>query len=191
MTTQTTTHAPIPVTATLPIYGLLAEYADEEALMHAAQQAVDAGYKRVEAYSPFPIHGMARVLGVRGRRLPWIVLIGGTVGVVGALVMQYYSAVIDYPLNIGGRPYASWPSFIPIAFELLILVAGISTVLGMFALNGLPQPYHPLFNVPEFSRASRDGFFLCIEAQDALFAMDRTRSLLLNAGARQVFVVPP
>src|SRR5688500_7902404 len=109
-----------------PIYGLLAEFADDETLLAAAQRVRDAGYKQVEAYSPYPIHGMPEILGIRGRRLPLIVLAGGILGASAGLFMQWYSAVIDYPINVGGRPYASWPSFIPIAFELTILVGGIS-----------------------------------------------------------------
>jgi hypothetical protein len=173
------------------IYGLLAEFADEENLLAAATRVRSLGFKQVEAYSPYPIHGMAEVLGIRGVRLPRIVLAGGIVGLVAALAMQWYSAVIDYPLNVGGRPFASWPSFIPIAFELTILIAGISAVLGMFALNGLPQPYHPLFNVPEFAKASRAGFFLCIEALDPKFDVVETRSMLVDLGAQGVFEVMP
>lgn len=173
------------------LYGMLAEFADEEALLEAATRVRSLGFRHVEAYSPYPIHGMAEVLGIRGVRLPRIVLGGGVVGLVTALGMQWYSAVIDYPLNIGGRPLASWPSFIPIAFELTILFAGISAVLGMFALNGLPQPYHPLFNVPEFARASRAGFFLCIEARDPKFDLTETRTMLQELGAVGTYEVMP
>jgi len=173
------------------LYGLLAEYADEDALLEAAKHVRSLGYQRVEAYSPFPIHGLAQALGIRGVRLPRIVLIGGITGCVVALGMQWYSAVIDYPLNVGGRPYASWPSFMPIAFELTILFAGFAAVLGMFALNGLPQPYHPLFNVPEFAKASRAGFFLCVEARDAKFDLTATRTMLVELGAQGVFEVMP
>jgi hypothetical protein len=179
------------VATQLPIYGLLAEFADDETLLAAARRLCDAGYKRVEAYSPYPIHGMAEILGIRGRRLPLIVLAGGIIGAVAGLGMQWYSAVIDYPMNVGGRPFASWPSFVPISFELTILIGGLFAVLGMFALNGLPQPYHPLFNVPEFAKASRDGFFLAVEAQDAKFDVAETRALLLETGAKQVFEVSP
>ncbi len=173
------------------IYGLLAEFADEEALLEAATRVRSLGFQQVEAYSPYPVHGLAEVLGIRGVRLPRIVLGGGIVGLVAALAMQWYSAVIDYPLNIGGRPLASWPSFMPIAFELTILVAGSSAVLGMFALNGLPQPYHPLFNVPEFAKASRAGFFLCVEARDPKFDLVETRTMLAELGAQGVFEVLP
>jgi hypothetical protein len=175
----------------LSIYGLLAEFADEESLLAAATRVRSLGFQHVEGYSPYPVHGLAEVLGIRGVRLPRIVLGGGIVGLVLALGMQWYSAVIDYPLNIGGRPLASWPSFMPIAFELIILVAGISAVLGMFALNGLPQPYHPLFNVPEFAKASRAGFFLCIEARDPKFDLVETRKVLGELGAQGIFEVMP
>lgn len=175
----------------LSIYGLLAEFADDESLLAAATRVRSLGFRHVEGYSPYPVHGLAEVLGIRGVRLPRIVLGGGLVGLVLALGMQWYSAVIDYPLNIGGRPLASWPSFMPIAFELVILVAGISAVLGMFALNGLPQPYHPLFNVPEFAKASRAGFFLCVEARDPKFDLVETRKLLDDLGAQAVFEVMP
>jgi hypothetical protein len=173
------------------LYGLLAEFADDEALLAAATRVRSLGYQRVEAYSPYPIHDLAEVLGVRGVRLPRIVLAGGIIGCVGALVMQWYSAVIDYPINVGGRPLASWPSFMPITFELTVLVAGIFAVLGMFALNGLPQPYHPLFNVPEFAKASRAGFFLCVEARDPKFDLTETRATLVDLGAQEVFEVTP
>lgn len=173
------------------LYGLLAEFEDEDALLAAAQRVRESGYRHVEAYCPFPIHGLSEALGIRGRRLPLIVLAGGIIGGAGGLFMQWYSAVIDYPLNVGGRPYASWPSFIPISFELTILVAGIAAVLGMFALNGLPQPYHPVFNVPEFAAASRDGLFLCIEAQDPKFDLAETQNFLVDVGARRVFEVMP
>jgi hypothetical protein len=173
------------------IYGLLAEFADEEHLLEAATRVRSLGIQHVEAYSPYPIHGMAEVLGVRGIRLPRIVLAGGLIGLFLALGMQWYTAVVDYPLNIGGRPFASWPSFMPIAFELTILLAGFAAVLGMFALNGLPQPYHPLFNVPEFAKASRAGFFLCVEARDPKFDLAETRAMLTELGATGVHEVMP
>lgn len=173
------------------IYGLIADFESADALVEAAHQARDQGYRRMEAYTPFPVEGLAEVLGVRGRRLPLIVLAGGLVGGLGGLFMQWYSSVIDYPFNVGGRPYASWPNFIPITFEMIILFAGISTVLGMLALNGLPQPYHPVFNAPNFVTASRDRFFLCIEADDPQFDLRTTGEFLQRVGAHTVTLVEP
>jgi hypothetical protein len=173
------------------LYGLLAEFEQADELLRAVQAVRERGYVHIEAYTPYPVHGMGKVLGVPNRRLPWIVLAGGIVGGGGALAMQWYSAVIDYPLNVGGRPLASWPAFIPISFEAMILVAGFAAVLGMFALNGLPQPYHPLFNVEAFGLASHDRFFLCIEARDKLFDLHETRQFLEEQGAYNVYEVEP
>jgi hypothetical protein len=173
------------------IYGLIADFESADALVEAAHQAHDQGYRRMEAYTPFPVEELAEVLGVRGRRLPLIVLAGGLIGGLGGLFLQWYSSVIDYPFNVGGRPYASWPTYIPIAFELTILFAGIATVLGMLALNGLPQPYHPVFNAPNFVTASRDRFFLCIEADDPLFDVKETSDFLHRIGAHTVTLVEP
>lgn len=178
-----------PMDAVSDLYGVLAEFADAEALLAATQAVRDRGYTKLEAYTPFPVVGLAEVLNVRGRRLPIIVLAGGILGGVGGLLMQWYSAVVAYPLNVGGRPLASWPTFIPIGFELTILVAAFTTVLGMFALNGLPQPYHPVFNVPEFAEASLDRFFLCIESADPRFDPEETRAFLTAQGALAVFDV--
>jgi hypothetical protein len=177
--------------STHTIYGLLAEFANEEQLVEGARRVHEAGYRRMEAYSPLPVEGLAEIAGVRGRRLPLIVLGGGILGGVGALLMQWYSATISYPLNVGGRPFASWPNFVPITFEATILIAAISAVLGMFWLNGLPQPYHPVFNVPRFALASRDRFFLCVEASDPKFDLATTQTLLQSVGAFQVSVVEP
>jgi hypothetical protein len=173
------------------IYGLIADFASADELVAATRQAHDRGYRKMEAYTPFPVEGLAEILGVRGRRLPLIVLAGGLLGGLGGLFMQWYSSVIDYPFNVGGRPYASWPTFIPIAFELTILVAGVSTVLGMLWLNGLPQPYHPVFNAPQFVTASRDRFFLCIEAEDPHFDLSATGEFLQALGAHNVTIVEP
>lgn len=173
------------------LYGLLAEFKNEEALVEATRRTYEAGYRKIEAYTPFPVEGLATYMGVRGRRLPWIVLGGGLLGGLGGLFMQWYSSVIDYPLNVGGKPYASWPNFVPITFETTILVAGIAAVLGMLALNRLPEPYHPVFNVAAFANASRDHFFLCIEADDLQFDRAQTKAFLQDLGAHRVDEVEP
>ncbi len=161
-----------------PLYGLVAGFKTPQELITAAEHARNAGFKALDGYSPFPIEGLEEALGGRPTRLPLLVLVGGLVGGLGGFFMQYYAAVIGYPLNIGGRPLNSWPSFIPITFELTILVAGLTAAIGMLLLNGFPRPYHPLFNVPAFERATVDRFYLCIEASDPLFDTSQTRRFL-------------
>jgi hypothetical protein len=161
-----------------PIYGLLAEFETPEELVEAVRRARGAGYRKMDAYTPFPIDGLAEELGFHENRLPLVVLIGGLVGCAGGFLLQYWISAIDYPLNIGGRPLNSWPAFIPVTFELTILVAALSAVLGMLGLNGLPMPYHPLFNSPRFALASRNRFFLCIEAADRRFNRESTANFL-------------
>jgi hypothetical protein len=169
-----------------PIYGLMAEFDRPEELRSAAQQAYAAGYRRMDAYTPFPVEGLAEALGLHRTRLPLVVLLGGIVGCIGGFGLQYYASVIDYPLNIGGRPLNSWPSFVPVTFETTILCAALAAVLGMLALNGLPMPYHPVFNVPRFELATRDHFFLCIKAADPHFDRQETRRFLECLGSREV-----
>jgi hypothetical protein len=169
-----------------PTYGLLAEFASPQALVEAAHKVREEGYRHTDAFSPFPIEELTDALGVKPTRLPLVVLIGGLLGALGGYLLQYYSAVIDYPVNIGGRPTHSWPAFIPVTFEMTILVAGLAAVLGMLALNGLPMPYHPVFNVPSFTLATRDRFFLCIESTDPLFDAEQTREFLKRLEALEV-----
>lgn len=147
-------------------YGVLAEFKSAEQLLDAARRAREAGH-RIEAYSPFPIEGLAELTGLRRNWVPAIVLGGGLVGGIGGYFMQWYSAVVSYAINSGGKPAHSWPEFIPVTFELTILVAALAGVVGMLALNGLPRLHHPLFNVPEFHLASRNRFFLCIRSEGA------------------------
>jgi hypothetical protein len=177
--------------STAPVYGLLAEFASPEDLVTAGERAYADGYRRLDAYTPFPVHGLAEAIGFRSNRLPLLVLIGGIVGAGAGFFSQYYAAVIDYPINVGGRPLNSWPAFIPITFEVTILVAAATAVLGMLALNGLPQPYHPVFNAPRFALATRDRFFLCIEATDPRFDAEATRRFLEGLGAKEVTDVEP
>lgn len=172
-----------------PIYGVLGEFTTSDALLIAAQEARKNGFTRMEAYSPFPIHGLAENLGMRGTHLPLLVLLGGILGLIGGFFLQYYASVIDYPYNVGGRPFNSWPAFIPVCFELTVLCAAFAAVFGMLGLNGLPQPYHPVFNIDRFSQASRDRFFLCIETQDKKFDLDQVKQFFQRVKAEAVFEV--
>jgi hypothetical protein len=170
----------------VPLHGLIAEFESPAALIEAAGQAHAAGYRKMDAYTPYPIHELAEALRLPRTKLPVIVFIGGALGCATGLAMQWFATAIHYPINVGGRPIASWPSYVPITFELTVLFAAIAAVLGMLALNGLPMPYHPVFNVPRFALASRDRFFLCIEAVDPLFEIAKTRDFLTSLGAREV-----
>ncbi len=169
-----------------PLYGLLAEFDNPDDLLEAARRAHQAGYTRLDAFTPFPVEGLADAIGFHKTSVPLIVLIGGLIGCAGGFLLQYYPNVVGYPLNIGGRPYNSWPSFIPITFELTILCAALSCVFGMLALNGLPTPYHPVFNVARFALATRNRFFLCIKARDPKFNPKETREFLAGLKAREV-----
>ena len=174
------------------IYGIAATFGNEERLLDAAKCAYAEGYRKMDAYAPYPVKGLAEAIGMNSTRMPLIVLIGGITGAVTAVVLQMYAAVWHYPQNIGGRPYLSWPAFIPVTFELTVLFAAIFGVVGMLWLNGLPEPYHPMFNVREFRQhGSQDRFFLCIEAADPKFDRQGTEQFLANLGAQGVNVVEP
>jgi hypothetical protein len=172
-----------------PVYGIMAEFDDPNALVAATRRAYHEGYRRMDAYSPFPIEELHEALGARHTRLPLIVLIGGLVGCIAGYTLQYWVSTVAYPLNIGGKPLHSWPAFIPVTFECTILVAALSAVFGMLALNGLPMPYHAVFNVPRFALASRNRFFLCIQATDTRFDLEETRRFLGTLGPREVTTV--
>lgn len=160
------------------MYGLLAEFPSADALCAAARHARDNGYTRVEAYSPFAIEGLDDIVGADKGWIAPLTLLGGILGGAGTYFLQWYAAVVDYPINIGGRPLHSWPAFIPATFEITILGAAVAAVLAMLVLNGLPRLYHPLFEVEEFELASRNRFFLCLPARDPVFAPGPARDLL-------------
>ena len=173
-----------------PIYGLLAEFDTPTDLVNATKAAYSAGYRKMEAYSPFPIEEASEAVGFHKSRVPLIVLLGGLLGGASGFGLQYWINCISYPLNIGGKPYLSWPAFIIPTFELTILFAGLCGAAGMFALNGLPMPHHPLFNVDRFSMVTRDKFFLCVEAADSRFDMIRTQQFMESLNPRSISEVP-
>ena len=168
------------------IYGIMAEYEQPGELLAAAENAHSEGYRQMDAYSPMPIHGLAEAIGFRGTRLPLLVFIGGLTGCILAYLLFWSIETVLYPVNVGGRPHNSWPAFIPIMFECTILLAALTTVLGMLGMNGLPTPYHPVFNNPRFVTASRNRFFLCIESRDPKFDADATTRFLQQTHPRTV-----
>lgn len=172
------------------IAGLMAEFVTQEDLLRAAKEAHARGYRKMDAYSPFPVEGLARALGHEWSAVPLIVLAGGITGGLGGYFMEWYAMAVDYPINVAGRPLNSWPAFIPITFELTVLCASVCAIISMLALNRLPQPYHPVFNVPEFARASVDRFFLCIESSDPKFDKIGTGNFLKGLGPAMVTEVP-
>jgi hypothetical protein len=169
-----------------PLYGLMAEFDSPDALVVASRRAYEAGYRQLDAYTPFPIEELHEALDVHRTRVPLLVLIGGIVGGLTGYGLEYWVSTTAYPLNIGGRPLHSWPSFVPVTFEMTVLFAALTAVLGMLALNRLPMPYHPVFNAPRFALATRDRFFLCIEAADAKFDAAVTRRFLESCNPREV-----
>ncbi len=171
------------------LYGLMAEFQEHEQLLEAARQAYAKGYRRLDAFSPFPIEGLAETIGHEYSAVPLITLLGGMAGGLGGYFMEWYSMARLYPLNVGGRPHNSWPNFIPVVFELTILIASLSAFIAMLVLNRLPEPHHPVFNVPEFTRASIDRFFLCIETGDPQFEPHATWKFLQNLRPLKVMEV--
>ena len=154
------------------LYGVMAQFDSPSHLVAAARETYEAGYRQINGYSPFPIEELDEAIGFKRTTLPLIVLAGGILGALGGFFMQYWTEVIDYPIIVGGKPFNSWPAFIPITFECTVLAASFAAVFGMLALNKLPQPYHPVFNAPSFALATRDSFFLVIEAKDPKFNRD-------------------
>lgn len=171
---------------TKPAYGLMAEFGDPTSLVAAAKRTYAEGYRRFDSYSPFPIHELFDAMQCHDRRVSLFVLLGGIAGAIAGFGLQAWVSAVAYPLNIGGRPYISWPMFIPVTFELTILFAALTAVLSWVVLNGLPMPYHPVFNVPRFATASQDRFFLAIEATDPKFDRTRTFEFLKSLGAREI-----
>lgn len=170
-------------------YGLMAQFSNHHELLHAAEKAYGEGFRKMDAYAPFPVDGLAEAVGKK-TQLPLLVLIGGIIGGLSAYFMEWDANVISYPINVGGRPLNSWPAFVPITFELTVLAAALTAFFFSLGLNGLPRPYHPVFNVPEFARASQDRFFLCIEASDPMFHEVRTREFLRRLNPLSIAEVP-
>ena len=173
------------------LYGLMAEFDDPKTLVDVTRRAYAEGYRQMDAYSPFPIEELSDALGIHGTAVPALVLLGGIVGGLAGYGLQYWVAAIAYPLNVGGRPFNSWPAFVPVTFEMTVLLAALTAVVAMLALNRLPMVYHPVFNVARFALATRDRFFLCIEASDPKFDPHATREFLQSLAPREVSDVVP
>ncbi len=171
------------------IYGLLAEFDTPTQMVDAARKVRDAGFTKTDAFSPFPLHEIDEALGIKKSILPFLVLGGGVVGLLTGLGLTYFVHVLEYPIIVGGRPFFSLPSFIPPMYELTILFAAFTAVFGMILLNGLPQPYHPVFNVPRFALATREKFFLLIETKDPKFDYEGTKSFMESLNPQEVFDV--
>jgi len=174
----------------LAIYGMMAEFDTTSDLVAAARRTHEAGYRKIDAYSPFPVEGLADEMGFHKNAVSLVVLVGGVLGAIAGYLLQYWISAVTYPINVGGRPYNSWPAFIVVTFETTILFAGLAAVLGMLALNGLPMPYHPVFNVPRFAFATRDRFFLIIFSSDPKYETAGTRVFLESLKPRSISEVP-
>lgn len=178
-----------PVTSGPVIHGLIAEFETPTALVSATAKAHQEGYRRMDAYSPFPIEELHHALGAPASKLPMIVFLGGLIGALAGFSLESWANAVAYPINVAGKPFIAWPMFIPVTFECTVLGASLSAVFGMLALNGLPQPYHPVFNHGSFAAATKDRFFLCIESQDPKFSLERTRAFMQTLGSREVTTV--
>jgi hypothetical protein len=176
-------------TARVTPWGLLAEFSTPREIVHACERIRDAGYRRWDSYTPFPVHGLERAMGLRRSRLPFLVLGAALVGGTAGILLEWWTSTVDYPWLVSGKPYFSWPAFLPVAFELAVLFGALGAVLGMLGLNRLPQYHHALFFSKRFERASDDRFFIAVEATDPLFDLDRTAQLLRDAGATHVEAV--
>lgn len=184
---STTGHGPVHGHT---VFGLMAEFDREDLLVEGAARIHAMGYTKLDGYTPFPVHGLSEAIGRKRSKLPLMVLAGGIMGGTAGYLMQWFSSVIHYPVNIGGRPYHSWVAFLPITFECTVLFAALTAVFGMLALNGLPQPYHPVFNVKAFERASGSGFFLVVESRDQKFDLEKTRRDLEAVSPHAIYEVP-
>ncbi len=172
------------------VYGIMAEFEHEEDVLEAAEAAYARGYRAMDAFSPHPVEGLAEAIGFHKNRVALVVLLGGLTGGLSGFFMQWYTAAVEYPFDVGGRPYFSWPAFIPITFEMTVLFAAISGVVGLILLNGLPRPYHPAFNAANFATASTDGFFLCIQSDDPMFEAEAVQAFLTEFEPKSLSVVP-
>lgn len=172
------------------VHGVMAEFDTPEELIRAAKRAYAEGYRKMDAYAPMPVEGLAEAIGYKKNWVAFCVLLGGISGVVGGYGLLYWITVIAYPHNVGGRPLHSWPEFIPITFETMILLSALTALVSMLAMNGLPKPYHPVFNIAEFARASTDKFFLCLESSDPKFRAEEALKFLRDSGGSEVTVVP-
>jgi hypothetical protein len=172
------------------LYGLVAEFSDPEPLLQAARQAREKGYRRLDAFTPYPVDGLAEALGMRWTYVPFITLVCGIGGGTFGYWLQWFSATIHYPLNVGGRPLHSWPAFVPVTFELTILCAALGGAIGMLVLNGLPQPYHPIFNTPHYRERNASRFYLCLEASDRKFTPQSARAFLSSVAPEHIWEVP-
>ncbi len=172
------------------LYGLVAEFVDADSLLAASHAAHDAGYRRMDAYAPYAVEGLAEALGMRFTGVPFVTLLGGVCGGSFGYAMQLYSATVDYPINVGGRPLHSWPAFVPITFEMTVLAAAFGGVLSMLIFNGLPRLHHPIFETPFFRERNASRFYLCIEVRDRKFAGEKTRALLAEQAPEHIWEVP-